>query len=538
MTTVYFYFNFPTVPTDILDTTKYKQTPVVSSTQPCSSDIEYDCVIKNLFSNWTVGSAYCYYSETCPSRCGCNAKSGCSGGTVCKNVQKYGINCKGYAGEGACGCTWGCSQTQKRTCSHVCYAPPTDTYCYPGATKVEYVEGRKDVNNDSDYTFKATYNITTFTTPAQIKQLEDTLNEKSVRLKTDYKVSNTAQLNILKKRVCISSNLFTEPCITYCQPNTTGQLPISNCTDSWNTFCKYGDNIGTDVCKQWCAVNSSGNSNCKDTYLSYCNNPANFTKSVCKEFYKTQYINNQLSDSVSTLLKTQCAKYADANGNILDSDGKIVDPGTTSNKYPVSTCACFLPDNVYSVFYDTSTEDYPELRKFFTVNQCSYPDCANTVALQPQKMTCPDVAVTSCIVNNTIGGNVTNSNFNIVNKCITEVEETGTFTKTNANVAPATTDEEEDEVKAVIPPPEMDLTKDGSSYSNSKKNIEAPLDTNTYKGIAFLIAVVMIILAFASFVNWRTDDPEEASPFFRYVAPIIVAALAILLGFIVQKIQF
>lgn len=255
---------------------------------------------------------------------------------------------------------------------------------------------------------------------------------------------------------------------------------------------------------------------------------------MCKDFYKTQYINNQLTDSVSTLLKTQCAKFADANGNILDSDGKIVDPGTTNDKYPVTTCACFLPDNVYSTFYDTSTKNYPELRKFFTVNQCSYPDCANTVALQPQKMTCPDVAVTSCIINNTVGGNVTNSNFNIVNNCITQVEETGTYTKTNANVAPP--EEEEEDVKAVIPPPEVDLTKDGSSSSNSEKTTEAPLDTNSYKGIAFVIAVVMILLALVSFVNWRKDDPEEASPFFKYVAPIMVVALAILFGFVVQKI--
>jgi len=540
MTTVYFYFNFPTVPTDILDTTKYKQNPVVSSTHPCSSDIEYDCLVKNMFSNWTVGSASCYYSETCPSRCGCNATIGCKGGTVCKDVTKYGVNCKGYAGEGSCGCTWGCKQTQKRSCSYICYSPPSDTYCYPGAAKVEYVEGRKDVNNDSDYTFKATYNITTFTTPAQVKQLEDTLNEKSVRLRTDYKASNTAQLNILKKRVCISSNLFTEPCTTYCQPNVTGQLPISNCSDAWNTFCKYGDNLASEPCKIWCAANSSGNSNCKDTYLTYCNNPANFTKSVCKEFYKTQYINNQLSDSVTTLLKTQCEKYADANGNVLDSDGKIVEPGTSTSKYPVATCACFLPDKVYSTFYDTSTEDYPELRKFFTVNQCSYPDCANTVALQPQKMTCPDVAVTSCIVNNTIGGNVTNSNFNIVNACITQVEETGTYTRTNANVAPAE-EEEEEIVKAVIPPPEVDLGKDGTAAStttgsNEQTTEQPPLDKSTYQWIVAGIGVVIVVLTVLSYSEWKKED-ANASSFYKYVAPFIILILGVLLGLTIQMIQ-
>lgn len=536
MTTVYFYFNFPTVPTNILDTTIFKRTPIVTNTQPCSSDIEYDCVVKNLFSNWTVGSAGCSLVESCTggTRC-CNADcpiKGCN--KTCKQVEQTGINCKAF-NPGTCDCTGSFgSHTVSRTCSYFCYAPPTDTYCYPGAIKVEYVEGRKDVSNDSDYTFKATYNITTFTTPAQIKQLEDTLNEKSVRLKTDYKVSNTAQLNILKKRVCISSNLFTEPCTTFCQPNTTGQLPVSNCTDAWNTYCKYADNIGTDACKQWCRVNSSGNSNCTNTYLTYCNNPANFTKSVCKEFYKTQYINNQLSDSVSTLLKTQCAKYADANGNLLDSDGKIVESGTTSSKYPVTTCACFLPNNVYSTFYDTSTTNYPELRKFFTINQCSYPDCANTVAIQPQKMTCPDVAVTSCIVNNTIGGNVTNSNFNIVNRCITQVEETGTYTRTNANVAPSDGGEEQEKVEGMIPPPEVDLSKDGAS---SEKTETSQLDNNTYKGIAFLLAVVMIFLAFGSFFHWSKNDPEEASSFFKYVVPLLIVVLSVFLWFVVKKIE-
>lgn len=539
MTTVYFYFNFPTVPTDISDTTKYKQNAVVSSTHPCSSDIEYDCVKKNLFSNWAVGSASCSLVERCLSgtRC-CSAScpiTGCN--KTCKQVEQTGINCKGF-NPGTCDCTgnWG-SHSVARACSYICYSPPSDTYCYPGATKVEYVEGRKDVSNDIDYTFKATYNITTFTTPAQIKQLEDTLNEKSVRLKTDYKVSNTAQLNILKKRVCISSNLFTEPCTTYCEPNLTGQLPISNCTDAWNTFCKYGDNIASEPCKIWCAVNSSSNSNCKDTYLEYCNNPANFAKSVCKEFYKTQYINNQLSDSVATLLKTQCAKYADENGNVLDSDGKIVEPGASTTKYPVSTCACFLPDKVYSTFYDTSTEDYPELRKFFTINQCSYPDCANTVALQPQKMTCPDVAVTSCIVNNTIGGNVTNSNFNIVNACITQVEETGTYTRTNANVAPEE-EEEAETVKAVIPPPEVDLGKDVASATTGPDgpSEEPPLGKSTYQGVAAGIGFVMVVLTLASYSEWKKED-AEASPFFKFVVPVIVLILGVFLGLAIQMIQ-
>jgi hypothetical protein len=190
---------------------------------------------------------------------------------------------------------------------------------------------------------------------------------------------------------------------------------------------------------------------------------------------------------------------------------------------------------VYSTFYDTSTKDYPELRKFFNVNQCSYPDCANTVALQPQKMTCPDVAVTSCIVNNTVGGNVINSNFNIVNKCITQVEETGTYTKTNANVVPPEEEEEED-VKAVIPPPEVDLSKDGSTTNSSSQKKEQPLDKNTYIVIAVVIAIVMVVLALVSLANWN-KDPEDASTFFKFGAPIMIVVLAVLLSLVIQMIQ-
>ena len=532
MTTVYFYFNFPSTPTDILDTTKYKQTTVSSTRFPCSSDIESDCIKQNLFSNWTVGNASCSFTERClgGTRC-CNAGcpiEGCN--KTCKEVQASGIRCKGF-NQSTCGCSgnWG-STPVYRTCAYTCYAPPTDTYCFPGAIKTEYVEGNKDINNDSEYTFKATYTITTFTTAAQVKQLEDTLDENSVRLKADYKASNTAQLNKVKQWVCISSNLFTEPCTTYCEPDTTKQLPTSNCTESWNTFCQYQDNIASDPCKKWCAIDANGNTNCKDIYLAYCNNPANFTKPVCKEFYRTQYINNQLSDGVTTLLKTQCAKYADASGNVVDSNGNKVQPGTSSDGYPATTCACFLPDSVYNTFYDNASAKYPDLRSIFNVNQCSYPDCANTIALQPQKMTCPNVAITSCIVNNTVGGNVTNSNFNIVNKCITEVQETGTYTKTNANILSpekAKTDTQPTAVKAVIPPPERDLSKDPNT---------AGLGNYIYQSVATVIGMIMAMLCIASLYHWK-QKPNEASAIFKYLVPLVVIGLAVLLWFVMKKIR-
>lgn len=528
MTTVYFYFNFPTTATS---TTK---TAISSSTMPCSSDIEYDCIKKNMYSNWEIGGASCSFVERClnGTRCcntGCPIK-GCD--KTCKQVENTGISCKGF-NQSTCGCSGNFgSHSVTSSCNFYCFSPPTDTYCYPGAVKVEYVDGRKDVSNDSQYTFKATYNITTITTPAQIKQLEDTLNEKSVLLKTDYKLSNTEQLNILKKKICTSSNLLTEPCKTYCEPSLSGSLPTSNCTDSWNTFCSYGDNIGSDECSTWCLVNSNGNSNCKNKYLSYCDNTANFSKTVCSDFYKTQYINNQISDPVSALLQAKCGNYADADGNVLSSYGDIA--------YPVNVCACFLPDNVYNTFYDTSTKNYPELRKFFTVNQCSYPDCANTMAIQPQKITCPDVAVTSCIVNNTIGGNVTNSNFNIVNSCITQVEETGTYTNNNTNVAQSLSPTGKQKVIAVIPPADPET----SSSIEAEDTTISDAEKKTYVYIIGVL-VVMIVVLIIGFISYIRDPYPEYDSFseqltylfFNYLSPVLIVFMIVLIVIIIKKIS-
>jgi hypothetical protein len=498
---------------------------------PCSSDIEADCQKKNMYSNWTVGNAYCSFEERCTggTRC-CNAScpiKGCN--KTCKGETKTGINCKGY-NPSDCGCTGsGGSHPVSRLCEFYCFYPPTDKYCYPGSTSVAYISGSKDKNDDNDYVFKATYNTSLFTTPAQVKTLEDTLKNNNITILdkySQYETSNTTQLNILKKKVCTSSNLFTDPCVEYCKPDISGVVPTSNCADAWKTFCAYSDNIGSAECGDWCLINSSGNSNCD--YLTYCDNSTNFTKSACKDFYDTQYVNNKLSDSVVSLLKKQCSKYADANGNIIGSDGVIVQAGATSDKYPVATCACFLPDNVYSTFYDTSTKDYPELRKFFTVNQCSYPDCANTVATQPQKMTCPDVAVTSCIVNNTIGGNVTNSNFNIVNACITEVQETGTYTNNNTNVASPTDTTAREKVAAVIPP-ETTETTEPTYFSTT--------DKNTLQIIVGVLAVMFffMFIMFVSKISQTPTQPEQSSSrnttiFILFIGMVATVALLVVVA--------
>lgn len=486
MTTVYFYYSFPTVPTDISNTTKYKRTKISSNTQPCSSDIEYDCIMKNMFSNWTIGGAYCVYNEKCSSCC----SGGCTGcNKTCRSNELWGVNCKGYAGEGRCGCTAG-GQTITRLCEYNSFTPPTDTLCHPGATSVVYISGRKDTSGSAYYVFKATYNVTTFTTLSQITTLEANLRENDDGLTSDQKSKNTEQLNILKTRLCTASNLLTEPCLSYCAVNTTGSLPNSNCPDAWGAFCKYADNIGSRECAGWCSINN-GSSRCD--YLAYCDNPSNFTKDVCKNFYRTQYVNNQLSSTVSSLLTKQCLRFADADGNVLDPSGQVIQPGTTSNTYPANVCSCFLPNSVYSKFYDTNTKDYPELRKFFTINQCSYPDCANTSAVQPQKMTCPDVAITSCIVNNTIGGNVTNSNFSIVNNCITQVENTGTYTNNNTNIAPS----EKPIIyeKAVIPAEEI-IPDTGSGSTN----VISGNDNKTYLSfIGVLLCVIVVLLVMMYF---------------------------------------
>lgn len=563
MTTVYFYFSFPTVPTDISNTSKFKRKEITSSTQPCSSDIEYDSIIKNMFSNWSIGSASCSFEERCLSgtRC-CNTGCpihGCN--KTCKGESYTGKTCAGY-NPSACGCSGSFgSHPITRYCSYVCFYPPTDTLCYPGATKSEYISGRKDTSsNSSYYVFKATYNISTFTTPAQLVQIEANLRENDGGLSDDQKQKNTEQLNILKKMICTSSNILTAPCTTYCAPSTTSSssLPVSNCTDAWKTFCAYGDNIMSEECQNWCAVNSNGQTNCKDTYNSYCNTSSNFTKNVCQNYYKTQYINDQLTDEVQNILTAQCSRYADSNGNVIDSDGNMVESGLATSKYPVNTCACFLPSNVYDTFYGNITKDYPDLRGIFSINQCSYPDCANTSAIQPKNpYTCPNVAITSCVINNTVGGNVTNSNFNVVNNCITQVETTGTYSSNNTNIAPSQGPQKVETVKAVAPPPQYTSGSGTTTTSSTTtgeenvifQNIQAQLvslisNPNIfYYTTSFLVIVVMFFMI-GTIYYWKSDVPPEESLlevlirlFFRFIAPLIMILLVYLLTLSIEKIK-
>lgn len=497
MTTVYFYYSFPT---------NYKNgtgTVISSSSHPCSSDIEYECIKSNKYTNWEIGSASCTFLERClnGTRC-CNTGcpiSGCN--KTCKTESKTGISCKGY-NPSTCGCSgsWG-SNPVTRSCKYTCYTPPTDVFCYPGAVSTTYVSGRKDLSSSAYYVFKATYNTSTFTTPAQIKKLEDNLNENDLGLSSTLIQSNNEQLTILKKKVCATTaaNLLLDPCTDYCKvTQKSGELPTTNCPTAWTNFCSYSNNIASTECGQYCSVTSDGSSNCKSIYHTYCNNPTNFSKTVCRDFYKTQYINNQLSDPVLSILKTQCSKYADTNGNVIDSTGALVVPGLLNDKYPATTCACFLPDNVYSTFYDKTTSSNPDLRQFMTINQCSYPDCANASAIQPQKLTCPNVAITSCIVNNTIGGNVTNSNFNIVNECITQVESTGTYENKNTNIAPTEPPvaARGEKVVAQIPPTEFEFEETPLPTILPKQ--EEPISLNQYYRMIAVLAVVLLFLTIAT----------------------------------------
>lgn len=493
MSTVYFYFSFPT---------NYKSgtyTTTTSASFPCSSDVEYECIKSNYYSNWEIGNVYCMFAESCKggSKC-CQSdcpNTGCD--KTCKSTSSTGIGCKGY-NIGECGCTGlGGSHNITRKCQYNCYVPDTDNLCYPGATSVIYISGRKDLSSSDYYVFKAIYNTSTFTKPEQLIVLENNLNMNMSGLSDTYINSNIAQLNILKSILCTADNLKVAPCSTYCKvTRLSDQLPTSNCEDSWNKFCSYSSNVASAECDPWCHPISTNESNCKNSYLTYCSDPSNFYSSVCRDFYKTQYVNDQLTDNVLSILTTNCAKYGDSDGNVIDSSGNMVEPGNTSSDYPVDTCACFLPKNVYSTFYDKITESNPDLRNFFTINQCSYPDCANAAAIQPQKLTCPDVAITSCIVNNTIGGNATNSNFNIVNNCITQVEKTGTYTNNNLNTAPT---EETKFVPAVIPPPQSqsDTPSDNtapSSETTSSDNADQSLAFNVLIIIAILFILILILI--------------------------------------------
>jgi hypothetical protein len=377
-----------------------------------------------------------------------------------------------------------------------------------------YVSGRKDLSSSAYYVFKATYNISLFTTPAHVKKLEDTLNEHDLGLTSSQIESNNEQLIILKKKICATNaaNLLLDPCKDYCKVSQqSGQLPSTNCADAWNSFCGYGNNIANTYCEQYCSVGLDGSSNCKSIYHTYCNDPINFSKTVCRDFYKTQYINNQLSDPVMSILKTQCSKFGDISGNVLDSTGAVVVPGMTNDKYPVTTCACFLPDIVYNTFYDKITSSNPDLRNFMTVNQCSYPDCANAAAIQPQKLTCPDVAITSCIVNNTIGGNVTNSNFNIVNECITQVEKTGTYENNNTNIAPTEPPKSASEVKAEVPPAEFEFEEKPVPVLEKKETITITTDTNTILqiGIGVVVGLIVIYIIYSIFSRVFANNPKR-----------------------------
>lgn len=514
---VSFYFSFPTK--SLLPSSanlSFNYTSFICGTSTDQDCVEKICLANNTFSNWTIGDVYCFYRENCPSKCGCYAKSGgCSGGTECRRGGPYsGAQCKGFNGYGSCGCTWGCNSTQTRTFRYKCFKPPTIAY-YPGAISVAYSNGRAASN--THYVFMATYNTNSFDTPAKVSSLMNNyLSDYSSTLSENQVANNQVNLNRLFTYVCTANtiNLLQEPCIQYCGLRTSaGQKPSSNCAANWNTFCSFNDNIANTYCMNWCEFDSNNNTNCRDIYPSYCSGNTNFTKTLCKDYYKTQYINNQISETVSTILETNCAMFSDANGNVIDASGKIVEGGLSGSSYPVNTCACFLPKKVYNKFYNDIVSTNPELKPYMDISndpQCNYPDCANANAITPNKKTCPSVAITSCIINNTVGGDVTNSNFNVVNNCSTELSNTGSYTDKGTNVEQTMSPQEKEQVLqsesvvATIPPANYvaeyssETPKRIDVSSSSTTTVSSNLGTIVFLVFGILVIIGLIIYAMRS----------------------------------------
>lgn len=251
------------------------------------------------------------------------------------------------------------------------YIPPPGSYAYYNLSPL------------------SVYSITNITTPSgqTSRTLPIVYEVKYILLSTDLKSSIKGQIDdFLNVYNSVLGSTFS--ILTSSQSNTSNinfQNLISN-------FCQNSNLMGSNLCSS----ETLGFSNikivkspcidpytdCQDSWNNYCFNDMNFDSEECINYYQNSYDGNLINHNVSNKLVDFCQSLYDSN--------------TTQSETFWNTCACFMPDSVYTKFL----EDYKLTGLTLGSPQCWYPKCMLSNSIKPeQSPKCPNSTVSTCMQN-------------------------------------------------------------------------------------------------------------------------------------------
>ena len=277
------------------------------------------------------------------------------------------------------------------------YIPPLGTYAYYDVAPLT-VYSINNITTPTGQTpptlpivYKVEYILLSTDLKSNIKgQIEDFLNVYNSVLGSTFSIltsnqSNTSNVNFnnLISNFCLNSNLMGSG---LCSSETLGFSNIK-------------------IIKSPC-VNPY--TNCQDSWNNYCFNDMNFDSQECINYYQSSYDGNVMNHTVSNKLANLCQSLYESN--------------TTQSETFWDTCACFMPDSVYTKFL----EDYKLTGLTLGSPQCWYPKCMLSNSIKPeQSPKCPDSTVSVCMQNSYTDlvdedGNIDDNTLNInqvIRKC-------------------------------------------------------------------------------------------------------------------------
>lgn len=166
----------------------------------------------------------------------------------------------------------------------------------------------------------------------------------------------------------VSTGSISSACVQYFQ-----ESDISNDCPALGTTCgSVGSDPTSDACRAYC--DPSGG-RCGAAWRAFCDSNDRFQGSACLGYYQASYgQDGTLDPEVVSLLRRRCAAYTDADGVVASS-------------LPIQTCGCFLPDEIYSQYFDTL--DRSDATGSTPNPQCDFPLCTpRTVLPLTQNVDC------------------------------------------------------------------------------------------------------------------------------------------------------
>lgn len=276
------------------------------------------------------------------------------------------------------------------------YIPPPESYAY------------------YDLAPLSIYSITNITTPEGEKPTLPIIYEiMYILISTDLKSSIKGQikdfLNVYNSILGSTFSILTD------NESNTSNVSMNNLISN---FCTNTNSMGSTLCNSETLGFSNIKlvkspcidpyTNCQDSWNNYCFNDMNFDSEECINYYQNSYNGNLINHNVSNKLVDFCKSLYESN--------------TTQSESFWDTCACFLPDSVYTKFL----EDYKLTGLTLGSPQCWYPKCMLSNSIKPeQSPRCPNSTVSTCMQNSYTdlidqNGNIYDNTLNInqvISKC-------------------------------------------------------------------------------------------------------------------------